>query len=97
LAKSDPVNWPSLLSAGETQSAGAGPSASSYIPTPAEERPKPKRKNWDTVVDEDDETNEKDPVSSLPKPSLIISEYGFANQPERRRRSRTPETILDDI
>jgi hypothetical protein len=62
LAKVDGINWPSLLSSGETQIAGP----SSHVPLPAsipEEKPKPKRKNWDTVVvDEDEERDSKDPV-----------------------------------
>jgi len=68
LAKADGINWPTLLSTGETQRAGPSqpiqPSASE-VPV---DRPKPKRKNWDTVVDEEEEES-KDPVSSgLPFP-----------------------------
>ena len=62
LAKADGINWPTLLSTGETQRAGPSqpirPSAGE-VPV---DKPKPKRKNWDTVVDEEEEES-KDPVS----------------------------------
>jgi len=62
LAKADGINWPILIPNGETQRAGPSqfiqPSASEI----AVDRPKPKRKNWDSVVDEEEEES-KDPVS----------------------------------
>jgi len=63
LAKADGINWPTLLSTGETQR--AGPSSQPIQPLASEipvDKPKPKRKNWDTVVDEEEEES-KDPVS----------------------------------
>lgn len=80
LAKADGVNWPTLLSNGETQRAGPSqfiqPSASE-VPV---DKPKPKRKNWDTVVDEEEEES-KDPVSipflhMLPIPQRKDSPWG---------------------
>jgi hypothetical protein len=62
LAKSDGLNWPTFLSTGETQR--AGPSSQPIQPSASEvpgDKPKPKRKNWDTVVDEEEEES-KDPV-----------------------------------
>lgn len=63
LAKADGINWPTLLSTGEIQR--AGPSSQPIQPLASEipvDKSKPKRKNWDTVVDEEEEES-KDPVS----------------------------------
>jgi hypothetical protein len=66
LAKSDGINWPTFLSTGETQRAGPSSQpiqhSASEVPV---DKPKPKRKNWDTVVDEEEEES-KDPVSQVP-------------------------------
>jgi hypothetical protein len=71
LAKADGINWPTFLSTGETQR--AGPSSQPIQPSASEvpvDKPKPKRKNWDTVVDEEEEES-KDPVSDPLPPHIF--------------------------
>lgn len=73
LAKSDGINWPTLLSNGETQR--SGPSSQPIQPLVNEipvDKPKPKRKNWDTVVEEEEEES-KDPVSIPSFPLFSLS------------------------
>lgn len=66
IAKAEPLNWPSLLSSGAT--IPAGPSSATpnnpIMPAqqPSEEKPKPKRKNWDKLEDEEEDKDSKDPV-----------------------------------
>lgn len=77
MAKSDGINWPTLLSTGETQRAGP---SQPIQPTASEvpiDKPKPKRKNWDTVVDEEEEDS-KDPVSISISPHTSSSAQRFA-------------------
>lgn len=58
LAKDEAVTWPSVVRSGEAVTLAPAPVASSSAPVPAP-RPKPAKKNWDKVVDDLSDDEEK--------------------------------------
>ena len=89
LAKSEPINWPSLLSSSETLGSGSGQASSSTIPpsqTTPVEKPRVQKKNWDKIDVEEDKPDSSDPVrlsfpsfTSFPSfpPLTLLSFHGL--------------------